>query len=280
MVPIMGVDFNITTSDAAYGFLLNVLGFHAGELIMEYLVDCSRNVDIFVERNLHRLAHLDIFDVRFVAYHVTASLDDCEEIKRTGIRDLRYVLSHNTMLSNFLGRGGIQFDIENCTMLVDGNRFNIDYDFYRSRQLRTPEEEQLEDIAHRVCYDFCVNGFLTSDDVKRYGTDIHKRPEFISKLIKLSSKAKELDEYWRSNSKPYKVFFYVTADQIHKFTFDLEKNYLPYSACEQEQIKRWMLGWAVDRAFDPCSDLYIYIRDYEYVPPEQIISCEIMDQDE
>lgn len=276
----MGVDFNITTSNAAYDFLLDVLGLYAGELIMEYLVDCSGNVDMFVERNLHRLAHLDIFDVRFIAYHVTASLDDCEEIKRTGIRDLRYVLSHNTMLSNFLDRGGIQFDIENRAMLVDGDRFNIDYDFYRNRQLRTPEEKLLENIAHRVCYDFCVDGFLTSDDVKRYGTDIDKRPEFILKLIKVSPKVKELDEFWRSNSKPYKVYFYVTADQIHKFTFNLNNNYLPYSAYEQEQMKRWMLGWAVDRAFNTCGDLYIYIRDHEYVPPEQIINCELMNQDE
>lgn len=276
----MGVDFNITTSDAAYDFLLDTLGLYAGELIMEYLVDCSGNVDIFVERNLQRLANLDIFDVRFIAYHVTASLDDCEEIKRTGIRDLRYVLSHNTMLSNFLDRGGIKFDIENHIMLVDGNRFNIDYDDYRNRQLRTSEEKLLESIAHRVCYDFCVDGFLTSDDIKNYGTDIDKRPEFILKLINVSPKAKELDKFWRSNSKPYKVYFYVTADQIHKFTFNLKNNNLPYSASEQEQIKRWMLGWAVDRAFNPCGNLYIYIRDHEYVPPEQIINCELMNQDE
>lgn len=273
----MYVDFNITTADAAYRFLLNTLDFYAGDLIIEFLVNSDRNVDTFVERNMYRMKNLDIDHIRFIAYHVTASLDDCMEIKATGIRNLQYVLSHDTMLSRFLKFGGIQFDIENRMMLVDDTGINIDYEIYRGRQLGTIEEKQLEAVAHRVCYDYCVDGFFTSDDVRRYGTDIHERPEFISKLIKISPEAEKLDKYWRTNSKPYKVFFFATLNQIHKFTFDLENNYLPYSEYEKEQIKRWMLGWAVDRAFNPCGDSYIYIRDNEYIPPDQIISCEFIE---
>ncbi len=273
----MSINFDITTSNNARDFLLDAFKLQPGELVMEYLVECGRNIDAFVERNRYRLDNLNLQDVRFVAFHVTASLDDCKEIKENGIRDLQYVLSHNTMLSRLLKRGDINFDIENRIMYVNGRDYDVDYDHYRGRRLLTPKEECLDSIAHRIYCDFCIDGFWDNDDIEGYGTDIHERPEFISKLIKMSSKAKNLDAFWRAKSKPYKVFFYTTLDQIHKFTFDLEKNYDPYTEDEQGIIKDWMLCMAVDRAFDPGGEHYIYIRDHQHIPPEQIIKCELIE---
>lgn len=272
----MSIYFDVTSSDSAYGFLLDTLGLQPGELIMEYLVECGRDIDLFLERNGHRLDKLDIQDVRFVAFHVTGSLDDCAEIKESGIRNLQYVLSHDTMLSKLLKRGEITFDIENRIMYVGGKSFDIDYEHYRGRRFLAPEEKCLDSIAHRIYYDFCVDGFWANDNIEGYGTDIHKRPEFILKLIKLSPSAKHLDDFWRSKSTAYKVFFYATAAQIHKFTFGLEKNDDPYTEDEQAAIRNWMLRMAVDQAFDPGGEHYIYIRDNEYIPPEQIIRCEIL----
>ena len=74
----------------------------------------------------------------------------------------------------------------------------------------------------------------------------------------------------------FKTGFYATADQIHKCTFDLEKNYEPYTEFEQDAIKKWMLINAVDRAFELCGMRIIYIRDDEYIRAEQIIRCEKM----
>lgn len=71
--------------------------------------------------------------------------------------------------------------------------------------------------------------------------------------------------------------FYATADQIHKFTFNLEKSYTPYTEYEQEVVKEWMLSTAADRAFGPCGERFIYIRDNEYIRPEQIIDYNILD---
>lgn len=274
----MSIIFDVTSSDNAYGFLLDTLGLQPGELVMEYLVECNRDIDLFLERNIHRLNNLDVQDVRFVAFHVTASLDDCKEIKENGIRDLQYVLSHNTMLTRMLRRGDISFDIENRLMCINGRGFNIDYEYYRGCRFLSPEEKRLESIAHRIYYDFCVDGFWENDNVEGYGTDIHERPEFISTLIKMSPKAKRLDDFWRAKSKPYKIFFFATVDQIHKFTFDLEKNYDPYTEDEKEVIKNWMLRRAIDQAFDSGGEHYIYIRDYQYIPPEQIIKCELMEE--
>ena len=109
----MSIYFDITSPDTAYDFLLNSLNFDTDELIMEYLVECGKNIDLFIERNEHRLNSLNLQDVRFVGFHVTASLDDCKEIKTNGLRNLQYVLSHNTMLSKLLKDADIYFDIEN-----------------------------------------------------------------------------------------------------------------------------------------------------------------------
>lgn len=276
----MSIYFDITTSDKAYGFLLDMLELPPGELIMEYLVECGKDIELFLERNGHRLSDINLQDVRFVAFHVTASLDDCKEIKESGIRDLQYVLSHNTMLSRLLNRSEFNFDIENRIMHMSGREFNIDYEYYRGRNLDTHEEKQLDSIAHRIYYDFCVDGFWTNDNIEGYGTNIHERPEFISKLIRMSPQAESLDSFWRDNSKPYKVFFYATLDQIHKFTFDLENNCDPYTEQEQDSIKKWMLRMAISQAFDPGGECFIYIRDHQHIPPEQIISCEVLKSDD
>lgn len=118
---------------------------------------------------------------------------------------------------------------------------------------------------------------MYNDYIESYGTDIHKRPEFIRTLIDLSDEAQKLDAYWKAKSKPYKVVFYATAEQIHKFTFgELNRNSLPYTEYEQNVIKKWMLINAVDRAFEPCRECFIYIRDDAYIPANQIIRCEKM----
>ena len=274
----MCVYYDITTPDKAYEFLTN-LGFTDQQLVNEFLLECKKDSNVFAERNIAILDTIDIFNVRFIAFHVTASLDNCQEIKDNGIRDLQYVLSHQTKLTRGLELSGIKIDIDNCILYINDNAYNIDYNYYRDKWRKTDLEKILDFIAYRIYYDFCVDGFFFNDNVTDYGTDIHKRPEFIDKLIKLSPKVRKLDAFWRAKSTPYKVIFFANVNQIHKFTFDdLPKNYESYSENEITYIKNWMLRNAIDRAFSNCFDeKYIYIRDYEYIPPEQIIKCEIME---
>ena len=59
----MSIIFDITTPDAAYYFLLDVLGFNPDELVMEYLVECGGNSELFWERNKSLLDDLNVFDV-------------------------------------------------------------------------------------------------------------------------------------------------------------------------------------------------------------------------
>ena len=204
------------------------------------------------------------------------SLDDCGEVKKNGLRNLQYVLQADTIMRKLLKKAEIEFDVKNRTMICGGKFFNVDYEYYRNLRFKSPQDKQLDSIAHRVYYDFCVNGFLLNDNVKSYGTDIHERPEFLHTLCDFTSKGRDIDLYWRNNSKSYVVTFYATIDQVHRFNFRLDERPGTFKYEEMQQIKQWMLSLAVDRAFDGLSEEFLYVRDDEFIPPEQIISYELL----
>lgn len=89
---------------------------------------------------------------------------------------IQEVLKRDTVISRALGHYGIFFDIENRILHCNGEKYDIDYEKYRSRHFLSGLDEKLDRIAHRVYYDYCVNGFLLNDDVLDYGTSIHERP--------------------------------------------------------------------------------------------------------
>lgn len=86
---------------------------------------------------------------------------------------------------------------------------------------------------------------------------------------------KKMEDEWAKRSKSYKVNFYTTIDQIHRFNFDLNETQEELTDEEIEQIKRWMVSRAIDRA-NSClfSEVFLYVKDEIDIPPEQIISCE------
>lgn len=83
------------------------------------------------------------------------------------------------MLNRVLRDNGVIIDVKSKKLYYNGNLFDIDYEKYRGRYDLNEQEQNIEGVAHRIYYDFCVDGFMVSDDVFNYGTDIHKRPEFI-----------------------------------------------------------------------------------------------------
>ena len=76
------------------------------------------------------------------------------------------------------------------------------------------------------------------------------------------------------NSKA--VFKSLTKESINDLSLDFICKALTKSEYEQNVIKKWMLINAVDRAFEPCRECFIYIRDDAYIPANQIIRCEKM----
>lgn len=270
--------FDITSEDAAYDYALKFTGMTGQELINTYVLDSDSNIDIFWNRYFDRFNAVCFDNINVAGFHVTGSLDDCNEIKTNGIFNLQYVLSHDTMLARELKKYGISFDISNRIMYVANVPYSVDYYSYDDVDYRDGLEGKLKSIGHRLYYDYCVDGFLCDKDVKRYGTDIHRRPEFILKLIDFNKDIEKLDKYWKDNSKGYKVYFKVGLEQIHKFTFFSEDNNEPYSEDEILVLKKKFLAMALSVAFDDgLSQQIIYIRDDEYIRPEQITKCELID---
>lgn len=266
------MNYNLTTQELAYDLCLELTGLSSGDLIHEYLVDSERDFDLFWERNEDRLETLNVREIRICGFHIVGSLDDCEGIRQNGLRNLQYVLSNDTTLSNELRSCGVTFDIENRLMYCDGRSFCIDFERYRGRNC-LGMTNALATIARRVFYDHCVNGFLYNDDVEHYGTGIHKRPEVLGDLGRISKKLEELDASWASRSKSYAVHFYATLDQIPRFQFSPLKSLSSiYRESDMPLIKKWLMFWAIDRAFNPdhTQGELLYIQDDAIISPKQI----------
>lgn len=275
------MNYDLRTCDSAYYFLLNFMDMTPDEYITELVIECENRFERFWERNIDRISDVDISDLRIMAFHVVGALDECKEIRENGLMNLQEVLKRDTVISRALGHYGIFFDIENRILHCNGEKYDIDYEKYRSRHFLSGLDEKLDRIAHRVYYDYCVNGFLLNDDVLDYGTSIHERPEFFMPLVELSPEAEKLDEYWRNHSKSFVVNFYATVEQIHRFNFELDEwrdpPYEDWNELDDEmKLKKWMLSHAIDRANNDLGMQVLYIRDDVIIPPTQIESIEEM----
>lgn len=225
--------------------------------------------DIFWNENIEKIKSIDISKLKIMAFHIVASLDECSNIKTNGLMDLQKVLFEDTTLKKMLTKVGIIFDIANKQVFYNGKSYDIDYDKYQNDNELRETQNTLCAVARRVYYDYCVNGFLFNDNVIDYGTDIHKRPEFLLTLGKLFPAAHELDNYWKIHAKSYRIDFYVTINQVNKYSFGLDEQ---TDINDDMEIKKWMLSHAIDRINDNSEPKCLYVKDGTVVHANQIIS--------
>ena len=268
-------NFDLRTVDGAYKFLLDFLGMSLQEYFKEWVINSDSDIDKFWERNGKRTTNIELKDIRILAFHVVGSVDGCEEIRLHGLKNLKKVLAENTQLNRILKSYKLVFDIDKQLMVYKGEEYSIDYDWYKRNSPLTSFGEHLKAIAHRIYYDYCINGFLFNDDILSYGTYIHTRPEFMMKLSSTFPELEAMESEWASRSKSYKVNFYATIDQIHRFTFDLNETQEELTSDEIEQIKYWLVNQAINRVNNYLSHaVLIYINDEMEIPPEQIVNFE------
>ncbi len=278
------MNFDLRTPDSAYEFILTFMNMTPDEYIMEKKVECENDFESFWKRNSKHIESIDISNFKIIAFHILGSLDECQEIKKNGIMNLQRVLSEETILSNLLKNNGIIFNIEEKTVNYNSKIYNIDYLYYREQGELLNEVKAFKRLSRRIFYDFCVNGFLVNDNVFRYGTDIHKRPEFFIELTNLFSSAKDLEQYWIKHSKSYRIDFFATINQIDRSSFYLDEiEDPPYdnwiNLNDEMKIKKWMLSHAIDRAENNLSEAFLYIDNNTTIPPNQILSyTEIKEQ--
>ncbi|WP_171309597.1 hypothetical protein [Enterococcus cecorum] len=277
------MNFDLRTCDTAYYFVLEFMNMTPDEYLTELVIECENDFEKFWKRNIGRITEVNIEDLKIMAFHVVGALDECKEIKSNGLMNLQMVLSGNTSFNRLLNKAGITFQIKSKTLECDGMIYDIDYEKYRYSHFLSETDKKLSNIAHRVYYDFCINGFLANDDVLNYGTDIHERPEFLMTLAKLFPQASKLESYWRNKSKSYKVDFWVTVDQVHRFNFELDEDrdppYEGWTELNDElKLKKWMLSHAIDRAVNGLGEQFLYVRDDVSIPPNQIVEVNLLDK--
>lgn len=143
------------------------------------------------------------------------------------------------------------------------------------------EREKLSRIALRVDHDFCVNGFLSNPDVKAYGGQVDKRPEFLSYLTERFPELKAVKKQWEQESTSYQVVFFAYPHQTARFQFELDANYdIPFpdwlELSDDLKMKKKLLSLALNTAYDGPGEQYLYIKDGCYIPPEQIIAYDVL----
>jgi len=271
------MQYDLRTDKSAYDFILDLLNMTSDQYIVDLHIESGNDFETFWKRNFLRIKSADISNLKIMAFHVLGSLDDCKEIRQNGLMNLQEVLSRDTILSRLLKEQGIVFDIPMKVVSSGSKTYDIDYDHYRNKHCLSGIDEALKSVAHRVYYDYCVNGFMLNDNVYNYGTQIHVRPEFLMTLAELFSEAVDVEHHWQKIAKSYRIDFYAMVNQIHRFNFELdEEKDPPYEDWleldDEMKIKKWMLSNAIHRSGLNLSDQYLYVRDDMIIPPQQIIS--------
>lgn len=270
----MHLIFDIRTPDSAWEFVLNFFNIDGSEFIDKYIIQCNSSFDEFWERNLNYIDSVDIENLQYKVFHVTSNWDECAEIKASGIKNLQMVLSEENKLTTLVSKYRVKFDIDNKILIAGNKVIDIDYDKYRGRFGLSGYEKKIERVAHKIFYDFQVNGFFSNSDILGYGTEIHIRPEFLYNLTELLPHLKEVEEIWRNKSKGYIVTFLSDFNDFAWFSFyDNEYEYLD-DGVSRQQLKKWMLSKAINRSFNGINDhseIFAYINGVTIIKPEQIV---------
>ena len=270
----MGIYYDITNPDASYEWLYSILNIKKGRFISNYVLECNNDFDVFFVKHLDEIEAMDINQLELVVIHVTTNGNDCAEIRKNGLRDLKRVLHEKTELSMFLNDRGINFDIQSKVMHINGETFDVDYEKYKNLYRSDEKAKVLYKIGHKIYYDYQVNGFFFCRDIYDYGT-IHKAPEFLFTLSGFGQETAEIDDEWEKITKPYVVKYRAKIADFEYFTFyESEEKYLQDFHNKWLGLKRWLLQKAIESAFSGlASEIFAYIKQGKIIESGQILDC-------
>ena len=84
------MDFDLRTCNSAFDFILDLLQMKSNEYVEELIMNSGNDFEVFWERNIDRIAKVNVHDIKVMAFHVLGSLDQCEEIKKNGLKICRW----------------------------------------------------------------------------------------------------------------------------------------------------------------------------------------------
>lgn len=266
--------FDIRTPDSAYEFIKDFFKITGSEFIDEYVIRCNNNFEEFWDKHLNYIDSVNIDSLKYTVFHVTTNWNECYDIKNGGIKNLQKVLSEQNELNTLLLSYGVRFDIDNKVLITDNRVIDIDYEKYRKNYMLSDYEKKIAAVAHKIYYDFQVNGFFSNNNVINYGTKIHIRPEFLLNLTSLVPRLAEAEEYWGKSSNGYIVTFLAEFEQFAWDSFYAHE-YEYWDDIENKlQLKKWIISKAINRCsdnLDSYSEEIAYMDANTIIKPDQII---------
>lgn len=269
--------FDLRTEESAKRFIQSLLETSKEEPIYDALFNSNSDLEPSYEDIVGTLPtkDIDLANISLLGTHVLGSLDKCREISKRGLMGLRQVLAGKTILASALKRYGIVIDPHKKTLRFENSLYDLDYNHVGYAHTSYGDNPALQHIAYRICRDSGLTAFLYSPSFETYGTDIHKRPEILKDLAEFLPEARKLERLWSHYSKPYKVVFWASLNQVDAATFN-ETNLKVESLSQpqKDRIIRWMTNNALLRSQNRLQESYLYIKPEVTIPNSQLISID------
>ena len=269
--------YDITSSDNAYNWVLEFFDINDNELIEQYILECNSDYDVFIDKQLEKVKQWDLETTDFAVIHVTSSDNECEDIKQNGIINLQEVLSKDTKLKKIFSEYGIQFDINEKLMIIGDKKYNVDYDYYKNicDSHEIEHYKNLKKISRRLYFDAQINGFFFSNDVKRYGTCIHEKPEFMECFHNFLDNISDMERKWKETSCGYKIKYKSKFNEFAWYSFyDYEYSFYDDGENNRLQLKKKLIKYALDICYSKSiSDIVAYMKLETQIKNEQILEC-------
>lgn len=267
-------DYDITEPDKAMEWICHVLEIEPGQLIDDYVLKCGTDLDVFYEMYYNKLKKIDTRELNLVVIHVTSNNDNCENIQKYGIKNLQSVLAEKNELSEFLKNKGISFNILEKKMYINDNEYEICYDDLLIMKCRTNEQNKLKKIAHKIYFDYQINGFFYNENILNYGTNIHKNPEFLLTLSEFDETTYGLDKEWGDTNRGYVIKYKTKIENFAEYTFELSKIEMEEELNGKgDKIKKFLLTKAMLSCFGKTSEIFAYMKPDKIIKPNEIIEC-------
>ncbi|WP_153731757.1 hypothetical protein [Sporosarcina obsidiansis] len=216
--------------------------------LIEFLKDESFNekidTEFLKENKLFDLSNINYENIYFKGFHYTTrgSSKSCYE----DIKPLPRMLTEETTLKQFFTKYGIEFDLENNTLIHNDVRHEI------------ISNDKMSSIETKVNTDPEVWAFLRTKDITYYFRDNYGIPEFVGDIYRyLDYNSEFLEEWKRLYGVPWVIEFvyplsrmdvYANFHEMGKNSFLKEQNGLDDESENYyiEEFKRYQIKGTVD----------------------------------
>lgn len=266
------VIFDMTTFEDAYNSLSQLTGIYPEELLKYiYLHDIDTDPsELFTYFNLDEQKIMDR-EIFLASWHVTTNDDECESIKKYGLRNLQEAIKLDTTLSRFLKELGVNINIDDKKLFYQDKTYDLSKD-YKGFYL-TDEEEKISSVRRKIYKDHQINGFFYSEDPLDYDGDVNIRPEILQNIAQLINFDEiEMNKKWGKRTQCFVIKFIAHLDKYEDYTFK-DSDYEGES--DNSYKVRWVIKKCLNILFNyanghTTSDIYSYLKSDVIIPYEDM----------